>query len=150
MAYYNNNSYTSFSTDQEALAWAYASSQSASQSQNYSTYATNTNTNTNSAPAQSGSNYTAPIQIVLESSEANSESEEGSTRDGLDGGRRRACERCRKIKVKCEYPPNSKSCLRCANVGLTCVPSQPKQRNPRPRLSAYDSVMEGVGSSTKS
>lgn len=59
----------------------------------------------------------------------------------------RACERCKKIKVKCEYPTGVKTCNRCSKMGLTCVPGKQKERKVRPRLSAYDQVMD-VGSSS--
>jgi hypothetical protein len=84
MAYYSNNAYTSFATDQEALAWAYASNQSTSHSHSFST---NPTTNYSS---QTGGSYAGPIQIVLEPAEASNESGEGSGQDdSSESGRKR-------------------------------------------------------------
>ncbi|KAJ3568474.1 hypothetical protein NP233_g5684 [Leucocoprinus birnbaumii] len=86
MAYYNNPSYASFATDQEALAWAYASSQAASHPQ----YGYSTNpANGAHYSSQSGGSHSAPIQIVIEPAEANNDSGEGSGQDDLEGGRKR-------------------------------------------------------------
>lgn len=90
MAYYNNgnNTYSSFATDQEALAWAYASSQAASQSQSYSSYSTNSTTGATYS-SQGNGGHSAPIQIVLEPAEASNDSGEYSGQDDSDGGRKR-------------------------------------------------------------
>ncbi|KAA8905044.1 hypothetical protein TRICI_005372 [Trichomonascus ciferrii] len=45
--------------------------------------------------------------------------------------RRRACQRCRKIKVRCEYDsPGSLTCKRCTKAGVECVVEHEKEHGP--------------------
>lgn len=45
--------------------------------------------------------------------------------------RRRACQRCRKIKVRCEYEsPGSFTCKRCTKAGVECVVEHEKDHGP--------------------
>ncbi|EKM78701.1 hypothetical protein AGABI1DRAFT_128986 [Agaricus bisporus var. burnettii JB137-S8] len=131
--------YNAFANDEEALAWARAY---ASRSSSNSQPTTSSHSTQQSQQTTSGQSHQTNMQIVLEP--AGNDFEEGGGDD--QDSRKMACERCKKIKVKCEYPTGAKTCNRCAKMALTCVPGKPKERRVRPQLSAYDQVMD-MGSS---
>ncbi|KAI8977808.1 hypothetical protein BD414DRAFT_495685 [Trametes punicea] len=49
--------------------------------------------------------------------------------DGRSRCRPGACKHCKKLKMRCEFPPDENTCRRCKTSGHQCIVEGRKPRN---------------------